>query len=78
MKEYEFHEISNIFPFIEEKELKELSEDIKNNGLKTPVVLYENKILDGRNRYKACQLVNIEPTYTEYTGDTSCSACYVS
>jgi hypothetical protein len=31
--------------------------------------LYENKILDGRNRYRACQASGVVPTYESFTGD---------
>jgi len=51
------------------EEYLSLKKSIKENGLINPVVLYENKILDGRNRYNACQDVGIKPSYTTYKGD---------
>jgi hypothetical protein len=51
----DFHPIANIFPMMGEKELQELTDDIRQNGLHEPIVLYEDKILDGRNRFLACQ-----------------------
>ena len=51
----------------------ELAEDIKLNGLLTPIVTYEDKILDGRNREKACEKVGVEPRYVPYAGSTPLS-----
>ena len=51
------------------EELGELADDIMLNGLHQPIVLYQGQILDGRNRYQACELAGIEPDCTEYEGD---------
>ena len=65
----EFHSMANIFPMLGVEELGELADDIMLNGLHQSVELFEGKILDGRNRYLACELVGIEPDYIEYEGD---------
>ena len=49
-------------------ELKQVAEDIKANGLREPIVLFDRKILDGRNRLLACELAGVEPRYEEFTG----------
>lgn len=52
---YEFHALANIFPLIDGKAYTDLLADVKKYGVREPVWLYEGKILDGRNRYRAAQ-----------------------
>lgn len=73
MKMYQYHEISNMFPMMQPDKLTELADDIKENGLHEPIVIYEGKILDGRNRYQACQIVGIDPKTETYSGDSPAS-----
>jgi hypothetical protein len=68
-KDYKFHEYSNLFPMASESELSELKEDIRENGLIEPIILYQNKILDGRNRMIACMSEGVTPAFTEYKGN---------
>jgi N6-adenosine-specific RNA methylase IME4 len=65
----EFHPLADIFPLLEGTELDELVADIREHGLHEPVVIYESRILDGRNRYRACMAAGVEPTFTAYQGD---------
>lgn len=63
------HRFADIFPMMDEKEYADLKKDIKENGLLEPIVITNNEILDGRNRFKACQELDITPEYEEYNGD---------
>jgi hypothetical protein len=49
-----FHPFADIFTLLEGEQFEELVQDIKARGLVSRIVLYEDAILDGRNRYKAC------------------------
>lgn len=58
------------FPYISEDETMELAQDIEAHGLLHPIVLFQNEILDGRNRLKALGKTNLTSVPTEeYLGD---------
>jgi hypothetical protein len=44
-------------------ELQELADDIKANGLRDPIALFDGMVLDGRNRMAACRLAKVEPRF---------------
>jgi hypothetical protein len=69
MPKYEFHEYANAFPLMEEAELDALAADIKKYGQRDAILLYDGKILDGRNRYLACLKAKVEPRVTIWGGD---------
>ena len=60
MDNLEFHPLANIFPLIEGAEFDALKEDIHQNGLLDAITLFDSKIIDGRNRYRAMQELNKE------------------
>ena len=65
----EFHAYSLMFPELDERGLNALAADIATNALMEPITVFEGKILDGKCRYLACKLADVEPTYREYVGD---------
>ena len=69
MTHYEFHEYANIFPMLEGQELDALRVDIEANGQINKIILYQGKVLDGRNRYAVCMMLGIEPETIVYSGD---------
>lgn len=65
----EFHPAANEFPMMDEKRFSELKADIETHGLREPVTLCGGKILDGRNRFRACTELGIDPPTKQFTGD---------
>lgn len=61
----EFHEYSNFLPLMQGEDFESLVEDIRENGLLHAITLYDGKIIDGRNRYLACEKADVEPRYEE-------------
>jgi N6-adenosine-specific RNA methylase IME4 len=64
----EFHPLASLFPLIEGEEFDGLVADIREHGLHEPVVLLDGKILDGRNRYRACREAGRECRFETYAG----------
>jgi hypothetical protein len=50
-------------------EIAELAKSIRANGQRLAITLHEGKILDGRNRYRACQQVHIKPWTAPFNGN---------
>lgn len=68
--EFVAHPTADLFPLLDDEELAELAADIKARGLQLPIVLdAEGRILDGRNRARACAIAGVEPRTTVYDGD---------
>lgn len=65
---FEFHPVANIFPMMNAQEYMDLKTDIADNGQREAIYVYEGKILDGRNRYRACVDLGIEPIVREWDG----------
>jgi N6-adenosine-specific RNA methylase IME4 len=65
----ESHPLANLFPLLDGAEFEALVEDIRTNGQREDIVLHEGKILDGRNRYRACVAAGVEPRAVAFRPD---------
>jgi len=75
----EFHPIANLFPLMQGDELNALALDIQQNGLREAIWLHpDGRIIDGRNRYRACQSVGIQPRFRTWDGNGSLVSFVVS
>lgn len=63
------HPAANAFPMMDDKRYKELKEDIAQYGQRSPVILCDGMILDGRNRYRACIELGITCATEIYQGN---------
>lgn len=59
----EIHPIAECYPPLPPEVLKALQEHIKLHGLQNEIILFEGKVLDGKNRQLACEAVGVEPRY---------------
>jgi N6-adenosine-specific RNA methylase IME4 len=66
-----FHPLANLFPLIEGEEFEALVADIKANGLRETISVWEGLILDGRNRARACEAADVAPRYEAFAGEAS-------
>ena len=64
----EAHKYAQLFPMASEGELAEMAADIKQRGLLHPIITVNGQILDGRNRFRACELAGVTPDFREYEG----------
>ena len=65
-KPLEPHPFAALFPELPPEELSLLARDIKERGQNEPIILYKGLILDGRNRYRACQIAGVKPWIEEF------------
>src|SRR5690349_14382356 len=64
------HPVAAVFPLMEGSDFHDLIEVVRAHGLREPIWLTpDGLILDGRNRWRACQVANVEPHYRTYEGD---------
>ena len=68
MSELKAHPAADLFPMLSEARLRELADDIKANGLREPIRLFDGLILDGRNRYAVCMLIDVKPGTKTWSG----------
>ena len=66
------HPAARLFPLIKGDEFEALVDDIREHGQREPILLHpDGSILDGRNRYLACQKLGLEPKSEHWDGEGS-------
>jgi N6-adenosine-specific RNA methylase IME4 len=74
----EAHPAADLFPLMEGEEFEKLVASIRDRGFYAdkPIVLYNNKVLDGRNRLNVCRWLKqrgepVEALFIDWAGDGS-------
>ena len=61
-----WHPATRLFPLMDDAQLAELAADIKALGhLQEPVAMMDGKVLDGRNRLRACIITGVTPDFID-------------
>jgi protein gp37/ParB-like chromosome segregation protein Spo0J len=60
----ELHELAKLFPPMTPAEFAGLKKSIAEQGLRDPVTVYDGKIIDGRNRWRACAELGLKAQTT--------------
>lgn len=62
---YEVHPAADAYPLIDGEEFAKLVASIRENGLREPIVLSQDRtvMIDGRNRYRACEAAGVTPRF---------------
>ena len=71
------HKFAELLPLMSESEFAALKADLAVNPQTDKIVLFEGKILDGRNRYRALIELKKEPQFKEFKGTEAQALAYV-
>ncbi len=76
--ELKAHQAAEVFPALEGAEFDALVADMREHGQCEPIVVHDGEILDGRNRYRACLVLGIDPVTANWNGEGSPEAFVIS
>lgn len=76
--QYRVHPAAAVFPIMSGREFDELVEDVRVNGLREPVVVSGDQLIDGRNRVRACAAAGVVPEVRELARGTDVASWVMS
>lgn len=83
-KQYEQHPYGQLIPKMQAAQFAELQKSIEANGLQIPIKLFQGQVLDGWNRYTACNNINendpehaVSIKYEDFQGTEAEALSYV-
>jgi hypothetical protein len=65
----EFHPYADLFPLMTGEAYEAFVANIREHGVRHPIDTYRGQILDGRNRWRACQEIGVPCPSREWDGD---------
>jgi len=76
-KRLALHPLADLFPLMGPEDHAALVADIREHGLRVPIVVYQDQVLDGRNRLAACREAGVEPRFQVYEGTSDEALAYL-
>ena len=74
----DIHPAADLFPLLEGAAFDALATDIATHGLRVPITIHpDGRLLDGRNRLKACEAVGATVTRETWAGELGSETDYV-
>ena len=77
-RQYRVHPAAAVFPIMSGREFDELVADVRANGLREPVVVSGDQLIDGRNRVRACAAAGVVPEVRELERGTDVASWVMS
>lgn len=72
-----WHDYAKLFPMLSGEAQDALRADVAAHGVREPIVTYQGKILDGRNRYMAARDLGQDFPVREFEGDDAAALAFV-
>lgn len=72
-----WHDYANLFPMLDAAGQDALRADVQQHGVREPVIQFEGRILDGRNRYMAARDLGLDFPVAEFDGTAAEALAYV-
>lgn len=67
-RDLKYHEVAGLLPVMDADEFAGLVSSIAEVGQKEPITLFNDLIVDGRHRFRACLENDIEPWFRNFAG----------
>ena len=72
-----WHDYANLFPMLDAAAQDALRADVQQHGVREPVIQFEGRILDGRNRYMAARDLGLDFPVADFDGTPAEALAYV-